>query len=176
MFPAHCFMLFPVLQFMKRKRVMVIKIDMKALSSYECIITTFVANWLFEIHETVLPEYFGIQSLISFKAGTQFWLIDNFPLNTASRKICDGRFLRLASQRRGSHHQDVSSQKIMIADFRRSHLSQITFIADRRIADRIIADRIIEEFSDLVICALIMWCCDMRRRILAVGDFLSFFI
>lgn len=153
-------MLFPVLQFMQRKRVMIIKIDMKALSSYECIIMTSVENWLFEKHETVLPEYFGVQSLISFKARAQFWLTESFPLNTTPRKICDGRFLRLVSQHRGSHRQHVSSQKIMIANFRKSHLSQIA-------ASQIAA------FSH---CVLLTWCWDMWRRISAIGDFLSFFI
>ena len=147
MFPAHFFMLFPVLQFMQRKRVMVIKIDIKALSSYECIITTSVANWLFEIHETVLPEYFGIQSLISFKARAQFWLTDSFPLNTAPRKICDGRFLRLASQK-----SQIASSRCVIEENHDREFSQIALIPDRSIADRKIADHNI--YHSVFVCYL----------------------
>ena len=125
MFPAHCFMLFPVLQFTQRKRVMIIKIDMKALSSNECIIMTPIMNWLFEKHNAIFPGYFGVQSLNSFKARAQLLAYRQLSLNTVLGKFCDGWFLRLASQYQGSRHQDVLSRRLTI-----------TFIADRNITDR----------------------------------------
>ena len=142
MFPTHFLMLFPVLQFTQRKRVMIIKIDMKALSSYECIIMTPITNWLFEKHKIVLLEYFDVHSLIYFKARAQFWFTDTFPWILRRGKFEMGDFC--------DSHRSIADRVVKMCHCKNSssHLSQIAFIA----ASQIVASQIALSHSIIVCC------------------------
>ena len=151
MFPTHCFMLFPVLQFTQRKRVMIIKIDMKALSSYECIIMTPITNWLFEKHTNVLLEHFRVQSLISFKVHAQFWFTDNFPWILHRGKFAMGDFC--------DSHRSIADRVVKMCHRRNSwsHLSQIA-------ASQIAASQIALSHSIIVCCLRDVAICDVAYR------------
>ena len=99
----------------------------KLLWMYE--IMTPIANWLFEKHKTVLLEYFGVHSLISFKAWAQFWFTDSFPWILRRGKFAMGDFC--------DSHRSIVDRVVKMCHRRNSwsHLSQIAFIADRSISD-----------------------------------------
>ena len=139
------------------------KIDMKALSSNECIIMTPIMNWLFEKHNTILLGYFGVQSLISFKARTQFWSTDSFPWT-----LCRGNF---AMSDFCDTHRSIEDCDVKMCHRRNwwSHSSQIT---NRRSQDR--RSRIANCAWSSNHCVLLMRCCDMWCCISAVGDSLIF--
>ena len=136
------------------------RIDMKDLSSNECIIMTLIMNWLFEKHNTILLGYFGVQSLISFKARAQFGL------QTTFLEYCAEEILRWVISMTHITVSRIASWRCVIVgiDDRVYRRSQI---ADRNIAISQIA------ISQIALnhnhCVLLMRC-----RISAVGDSLSF--
>ena len=119
------------------------KIDMNALSSNECIIMTPIMNWLFEKHNTILLGYFGVQSLISFKARAQFWSTDSFPWI-----LCRGNFAM------GDSHRSIEDCIVKMCH-RRNWWSHTSQIATSQIArSKIARSQIVNRKSRLVIQSL----------------------
>lgn len=119
-------------------------------------IMTPIANWLFERHKTVLLEYFGVHSLISFKVHAQFWFTDSFPWILRRGKFAMGDFC--------DSHRSIADHVVKMCLCRNSwsHLSQIAFIADRR--SHIAASQIALSHSIIVCCLCDVTICDVAYR------------
>ena len=154
MFPAYRFISVTCLAVYAKKKRNDEKIDMKALSSNECVILTLIMIWLFEKCDTIILGYWSMRSLISLKVCAQFWVYRLCRRILAMSPFCDWN--------RSIEDCDV------IKCYRKLPISQIAVLYDRRSPDRKIA-----RFS-LYHSVLLMRHCDVRHRISAVGDSLGF--
>ena len=89
MFPAYRFISVTCLAVYAKKKRNDEKIDMKALSSNECVILTLIMIWLFEKRDTIILGYWSMRSLISLKVRTQFWVYRLCRRILAMSPFCD---------------------------------------------------------------------------------------
>ena len=120
------------------------KIDMKALSSNECIIMTLIMTWLFEKRNTIIFGYSGVQSLISLKVRAQFWVyrlcrgnleMSGFAIRIAVSRIAMSRSVIAGIDsliHRRSQIANVASSRLMVTSY--SVMLAICDIAYRRSA------------------------------------------
>ena len=137
------------------------KIDMKALSSNECIIMTPIMNWLFEKHNTILLGYFGVQSLISFKACAQFWYTDSFPWILCRGKFAMSDFCDL--------HRSTEDCVVKVCHRRNwwSHSSQIAtsqIAISQIVISQIAISQIVNSHPIIVCCLCDVTICDVPYR------------
>ena len=125
---------------------------------------TFITTWLFDKCDAIISGYSSMRSLISLKARVQIWIYRVCRRILAMSFFCDWYHSIDGCDVIKCYHRSQISQ---IADcgYRRSH---IVNIADRSFAWSQIADHNIARFS-LCCFVLLVWHCDMRRRISAVG-------
>ena len=144
----HIFSVFSFLQCPHKERVMTIKIDMKALNSMDVQKHATWCELTFRKTQNYLSLTLGIHSLIFIKARIQFLVYGQLYLNVEPGKICDRKFLRLASHHciiALSHYRIIAfSSKCVIAGFpdhvyRRSADCYIARSQDRRSQYRVIA-------------------------------------
>ena len=118
MFPAYRFISVTCLAVYAKKKRNFEKIDMKALSSNECVILTLIMIWLFEKRDTIILGYWSMRSLISLKVRAQFWVYRLCRRILAMSPFCDWN--------RSIEDCDV------IKCYRKLPISQIAVLYDRR--------------------------------------------
>ena len=118
MFPAYRFISVTCLAVYAKKKRNDEKIDMKALSSNECVILTLIMIWLFEKHDKIILGYWSMRSLISLKVRAQFWVYRLCRRILAMSPFCDWN--------RSIEDCDV------IKCYRKLPISQIAVLNDRR--------------------------------------------
>ena len=122
MFPAYRFISVTCLAVYAKKKRNDEKIDMKALSSNECVILTLIMIWLFEKRDTIILGYSSMRSLISLRVRAQFWVYRLCRRILAMSPFCDWN--------RSIEDCDV------IKCYRKLPISQIAVLNDRRSQDR----------------------------------------
>ena len=122
MFPAYRFISVTCLVVYAKNKRNDKKIDMKALSSNECVILTLIMIWLFEKRDTIILGYWSMRSLISLKVRAQFWVYRLCRRILAMSPFCDWN--------RSIKDCDV------IKCYHKLPTSQIAALYDRRSQDR----------------------------------------
>ena len=122
MFPAYRLILVTCLAIYAKKKRNDEKIDMKALSSNECVILTLIVIWLFEKRDTIILGYWSMRSLISLKVRAQFWVYPLCQRILVMSPFCDW------------NHSIEDCE--VIKCYRKLPISQIAALYDRRSQDR----------------------------------------